>query len=63
MGGTTGRSGRRVKLTVAVHPVEGGVEAEVGRVVLTPVVVQVTGQALHVGVAASDRYPGQQTSQ
>lgn len=48
-------------LTVAVHPVIRGVRAEVSRVVLTPVRVQVAGEALRGGRTAADQEPEQHT--
>lgn len=48
-------------LTVAVHSVIGGVKAEVSRVVLTPVRIQVAGETLRGGWTATDQEPDQQT--
>lgn len=49
------------KLTVTVHPVERRVEAEVSRVVLTPVLIQLTGETQRGRAAASSRKPEQHT--
>lgn len=48
-------------LTIAVHSVIGGVIAEVSRVVLTPIWIQVAGEALRGGRTATDQESDQQT--
>lgn len=49
------------RLTVAVHPVIRGIKAEVSRVVLTPVWIQVAGEALRGGRTATDQEPDRHT--
>lgn len=55
------RENADVQLTVTVHSVERGVEAEVTRAVLTPVRVQVAGETLGGRGAAADRDSDEQT--
>lgn len=49
------------QLTITIHSVVRGIPAEVSWVVLTPVLIQGTGEALGSRGAASNQCPGKQT--